>query len=155
MNQSAMLAELNKDAHDNSVALVDRARRTVTLSRTLHIVSGILALVSGSAITAIATKVLSADSWQAVSAGVAFLSGIVTLLTTTFFQDREIRQMYELAGKFLAIREEGSAALQRPGSTNDDIYKAFVSLSERYSKAASDAAPFLPMKLVRQLPPRA
>lgn len=150
-----MLVELNKDAHDNSVALVDRARRAAALSRTLHIVSGILALISGSTITAIATKVLSADSWQAVSAGIAFLSGISTLLTTTFFQDREIRQIYELAGKFLAIREEGSAALQRPRSTDDDIYQAFLSLSERYSETASDAAPFLPMKLVKQLPPRA
>jgi hypothetical protein len=155
MTPQELLVELNKDAHKNSVALVSRARRIVTTRRSLHVISGILALLSGSAITAIATKALSATTWQAVSAAVAFLSGIITLVASTFLADREVQQMFELAGRFLGIREDGSSALQQPNATDTAMYEAYLSLNERYKKAAAEAAPLLPVRRLRRLPARA
>jgi hypothetical protein len=62
-----LVIELNGEAHDGYNRVIAVAHRRVALGRILHIASGLLALLSGSAITGVATKVLDATSWQTYS----------------------------------------------------------------------------------------
>jgi hypothetical protein len=151
----SLVIELNTEAHQNYILLTRSARRQVLISRTLHVSSGILALLSGSAITAVAAKVLSPDVWQVVSAATAFLSGVSTLLVSGFFSDKDSQAMLQLAGKFLSLREEGSIIIQRPGQSEQAVFKDFERLSEGYQRVSRDAARFIPVKEGAILPPRA
>src|ERR1700730_14411004 len=127
----SLVVELNTEAHNNYILLARFAHRHLFMRRTLHVASGVLALLSGSTITAVATKALSPDVWQIVSAATAFLSGVSTLLVSGFFTDKDSQAMLELAGKFLSLREDGSIIIQRPGRTEDALCRDFERLSER------------------------
>jgi len=59
----------------------------------LNVLAGILSLTSAAAITAVINKYFTSDGVQIIAAIIAAVSGIISLLLTTYFDDGEIFNM--------------------------------------------------------------
>ena len=100
-----------------------------------------LAFASGLSILSVLQAYLpNADIVKLIAAALAFISGIVTVISQTYFDDKEILRMFEGAAEFHAIRERLqevlSAAKDASGEslqrTVSDIRKAYIELSKKY-----------------------
>jgi membrane protein implicated in regulation of membrane protease activity len=69
-------------------ALIAAANRRVRWQKILHMASGVLALISGASITAIIVELTSSMSVKVFSAALAFLSGVISLVVTSYFDEK-------------------------------------------------------------------
>ena len=110
----------------------------------LHIASGVIALLSGGAITAVVTDLTSSLQMKIFATTLAFSSGIISLVTTTLFDTKETQRMFEGAAQFLIIRDKLRALHHRRSTlTPDQFDEALGPLRTEYNKTSADFDPLL------------
>jgi hypothetical protein len=92
---------------------------------------------------------IDSNNLKNVSAAVAVLSGVVTLIANLTSNDKEIQKIYDLASKFLALREEIENILSKPEFPPKALAEATTKISKEYVKLSSEADVFeiLPSKV--------
>jgi Zn-dependent protease with chaperone function len=122
-------------------ALRDEASAKRRYRRLLSAASGILAFLSGASILSLlSTYLQNSDAAKVVAALLAFLSTFVTILTQTFFDDKETLKMWQGAAEFLALREKILDTMANYKDMTDktaqkaiaDVRKEYVKTSTKY-----------------------
>jgi hypothetical protein len=110
--ETTAIEEFTKDARELSDIYAEK-REILTkqaISRTkwnrgLHLASGLIALLSGGAITAVLTELTSSLGVKIFAAVFAFSSGIISLVASTLFDTKETQSMFDGASQFLVLRD--------------------------------------------------
>jgi hypothetical protein len=99
--------ELSKDAHEKRSFLFDRAHSLRKLRSGLRVASGLVALLSGTAATAIFAHLPYIDNagMKILSSVMIFASGLLSLFLDAIASPKEIDAMYEGTSKFLSLRD--------------------------------------------------
>jgi hypothetical protein len=122
---------------DHLMRLAERRRKW---RRHLIVFSGIIALISGGAITAVISNLTDSMTIKVLSASLAFASGLTSLFLGTYFDDKETQKMYEGAARYLEFRDRAKRAVMKPLSPAA-AYETFAKLQEEYAKLAKDYDP--------------
>jgi hypothetical protein len=96
--------------------LMGMAERRKKWRRRLIVFSGLVALISGGAITAVISDRTDSMTVKVLSAGLAFVSGLTSLFLGTYFDEKETQKMYDGAAKYLAFRDRVKRAGTNPVS---------------------------------------
>lgn len=99
----------------------------------LVICAGILALISASAVTAILVKVFAPLTMQVIAAGIATISGAISLVSTSYFSDSDSQARFEGASRYLALRESGTRLLVNPALSDKQKFSELAKLQIEYS----------------------
>jgi hypothetical protein len=70
-----------------------------------------------------------------MTAALAFISGAISLITNTFFDDKDTAKMYEGAG---AYGDRVGVLLNKPGLTGAEAHAAYGAFTEQSGKLAKD-----------------
>lgn len=110
-------------------ALIRRALKGRSWRRTLLFLAGALALLSGAAVVVeIGVHLKLVNEFRLLSASLALMSGVISLIIATYFEEREIHKLFEGAAKFLALREQAhSRTVSLP-----KLESEFIRLSDEY-----------------------
>jgi hypothetical protein len=73
-----------------------------------------------------------------LTAGLALVSGTISLVTNTFFDDKETARTYEGAGAYGELRDRVGVLLNKPGLTVAEAYTAYERFTDQSSKLAKD-----------------
>jgi hypothetical protein len=119
-DEAAVLAELvdsvavlRNTCRNKQTMLWQSARRRTKTQKGLHVAAGVIALFSGGAITSVLTAVTSSLIMKIIAAGFAFLSGMISLLTTTLFDTRETERMFDGATQYAILGNRAQSLLDR------------------------------------------
>jgi hypothetical protein len=85
--------------------LLEKAGHREQWQRTLHLASGIIMLISGGSVAALLATIGGGASLKLIGAVVAFLSGVLSLVVTTYFDPRETQKMFEGASNYGLLRD--------------------------------------------------
>jgi hypothetical protein len=119
-------------------ALVARAHKGTRWRKALNITAGVLALFSAASMTAVVAELTSSFGVKVVSAVVAFLSGITTLLVSSFFDEKEMQKAQEGAAKFLALRDQALLAARKPDMTEKLAFAELTRLLRSYNTLSAE-----------------
>jgi len=75
-------------------------------NKRLHVASGVIALFSGGAVTAVFTELTSSLVVKIFAAAFAFSSGIISLVASTMFDTKETQSMFDGANQYLVLRDQ-------------------------------------------------
>src|SRR5262249_51164042 len=81
-------------AHDKRKCLFESSHRRRRFRNVLRIASGVMALLSGTAATAIFTELTSAAGMKILSATLIFVSGLISIFLDAIANPKDIEQMY-------------------------------------------------------------
>lgn len=90
------------------------ASRRSNLRRHLNFISGLITMISGGAVWAIVTNVLTSTSLQYASAVCSFAGGLCTLITTHFLDNDQTERLLSGVAKFRTLALDASIDLFNP-----------------------------------------
>jgi hypothetical protein len=99
------IERLTVNATARRADLQQTALRKGKLRKALTVLAGILALTSAGAITTVITVAFGNIGIQLAAALTAAVSGIVSLLITSYFSENTVFQMLQGSAQYLALRE--------------------------------------------------
>ena len=102
--------------------------------KALNIAAGMLALLSAGAITSVIANVVGKDAVQLIAAGVATISGALSLVITAYYSDDEILNMLTGASKYLALRESVFRIIVNPKIEDEERYALMTQFQDAYAK---------------------
>jgi len=114
--------------------------------RILHVTAGIFALLSAASITTVLTELTNSLTVKITSVGLSFVSGIITLLMSSLFNDKETRHLFEGAAKFMILRNQARLIIQRPDLTEAKAYAELMKLDYEYQRESTEFDRFIPEK---------
>jgi hypothetical protein len=120
------------------------ARRRTSIAKCLHLVAGAFALVSASSITAVISDFTNLMTVKISSAALGFVSGFITLVFSTYFDEKETQRIFDGSTKFLKIREEAHLIGMRPDTTEKQAYTLLAKLQADYVEFSKEFDHFLP-----------
>src|SRR6516164_7079129 len=97
--------KLNDICADKREKLSRQAISRTKWNKRVHIASGVIALLSGGAVTAVFTELTSSLAVKIFAAVFAFSSGIISLVAATLFDPKETQSMFDGANQFLVLRD--------------------------------------------------
>ncbi len=142
------IQQLLEDASRKRLSLRDEAFHKRNLRRLLSVLSGLLAFISGASMLSVLAAFLpNSDAVKLTAALFAFMSTLVTILSQTYFDDREILKMFEGSSEFLAIRDKLEQILSASKDFTDkavqkaiaDVRKEYVAASKKYIDVVPDS----------------
>jgi hypothetical protein len=111
----------------------------------LQIAAGTVALLSAMVGAARPSGMIALlGGTEFVAAALAFLSGIVSLVTTTLFEVRETHRMFEGAYQFLVVRDQLRTLYHRRGMLDVERFmKALEPLRAQYDQTTKEYEPMI------------
>ena len=108
------------------------ADRKIFWAKALHVIAGVLALISGASITSLIAAVSDELAIKIFAAAIAFASGLTTLIISSYFDQKETLNLLEGASHFLTIRDEANVTITRPNLTPLEAYELLDKLRREY-----------------------
>ncbi len=143
--------DFTQECNYHSDVLTWLATRRINLRRDLSFIASLITLISGGAIWAIVTDVLTSTYLQYASAFFSLAGGLCTLVATHFLDDNQTDRLLRGAGKFRTLGLDAVINLSKPAfielrtiasdrqlSPGDGSSKS--ELSEKQSKEFREAA---------------
>jgi hypothetical protein len=115
-------------------ALADVGIKHSRTGKILHVVAGVLALLSGTSVSAAITKFVQPTSFSVIGAALAFGAGLISLITSSFFDEKEMQRIAEGLAGFATLRESADLESIRPNLNEKQAYEALKSLFARYNE---------------------
>jgi hypothetical protein len=137
------LRELAEDSQRKRKRLLSKATDRTRLRRILHVTAGVLALLSAASITSIIAELTNSMAVKIFSAALAFISGVITLLISTYMEERETLRMFEGAAGFMSIRDKATISADEAGVTESKAYTELRKLREEYGKCSKEFDPLI------------
>ena len=110
--------------------------------RSITVVAGLLALVSAGSISAIAAEFVSSKGLEIMSALVAALSGICSLVVSVYYKDEDIMNMMSGSSKYLALRESVYRLVIHPGINAAEKFGRLEKLQDQYANLDQEYAKY-------------
>jgi hypothetical protein len=144
MNPTRALETL-KDAIDiRRASLLKNAEARRRGKRNVAIACGVIALLSGTGMTAVLSPALDSASLKIVSAILAFLSGLLNIVLTNLFDDKETRRMDDGAGQLLAAQLQIEYFLLSRDMAPQQIQEFYGKISDTCVKIFNGIDSFIP-----------
>jgi len=126
--------------------LWSRARDRTTWQRRLQFASGTIALLSGVAITSVFTALGSSSlTMKILGAVLAFVSGVLSLVTTTHLDPRETERVFGCAAKYAELRDHARSLRERHrGISLNQVQEGLAKLRGESQKLTNDCDSLLP-----------
>jgi hypothetical protein len=115
-------------------ALAEAGMRHAKAKRWLQLLAGTLALLSGTTTSAVITKFVSPTHFSAIGAALAFGSGLISIITSNFFGEKDTARISEATAKYGELRELASLESIRPNVTDKQKYETLTKLYRTYSE---------------------
>src|SRR3974377_1300867 len=138
MTAVADLETVAEACRGKATTLLFFANQRTTVRKFLNIAAGVLALFSAASITAVIAELTSSFGVKVVAASVAFLSGIITLVVSSFFDEREIQKAHEGAAKFMSLRDQAHLATRRPDISEKQAFAELSNLVKLYNSISGE-----------------
>src|SRR5262245_64452448 len=106
MDQTLPLRRLIDSIDIRRTALMESAEKRRIGRRNYTFLCGVIALLSGTGMTAVLSPTLDSKYIKIGSAVLALISGILNLLLTSMFDDKETKRMIDGAGQLLATKQQ-------------------------------------------------
>jgi hypothetical protein len=97
--------ELRDSCWQKRMMLSEKAGRRERWQRALHLASGIVTLISGGSVAALIATISGAASLKLTGAVIAFCSGVISLVVTTYFDVKETQKMFVGASTYGILRD--------------------------------------------------
>jgi hypothetical protein len=136
--QRLLLTSIREFANGKRQILWSGAGARAHRRRMIGFSSGVIALVSGGSAAALLVPIANLMGVKIVSATLAFASGIITLLSASFYDDKETARMYVAAAAYGDLRDRISVVLNKPDLTLAEAHRAYVRFTEQSSKLSKD-----------------
>lgn len=121
-------------SHEKRVLLLSRAQKRVGRKKIIYVVSGSLALLSGGTASALVAPAADVIGVKIMAAGLAFVSGVISLVTTAFFDEKETAKMNEGAGRYGELRDRADVVLNSRTRQVKELDAIFSRLTDQQSK---------------------
>jgi hypothetical protein len=108
------------------------AYRRIFWAKVLHVLAGVLALISGASVISLIAAVSDELGVKIFAAAIAFASGLTTLVISSYFDQKETVNILEGASHFLALRDEANVTITRPNLTPAQAYETLDKLRREY-----------------------
>jgi hypothetical protein len=125
------------------------AHRATKWRKFLNVSAGVLALCSAASMTTIVAELTSSLGVKIFSAAVAFLSGVITLFATSFFDESDVQKAHDGAAKFMALRDKAHLAVGRPDATEKQAFAELSNLVSAYNNLSAEYDRLLPQNFLR------
>jgi hypothetical protein len=119
------------------LVLIEQANKRNRRRKLVNIAAGVLALLSGSSVSVALANVLNQTSFSILGAVLAFVSGVLSLITSTYYDDKETRQNSEGAAAYGALRDRAEIEVLHPSPSNKQSYEALKRLWTAYGDISS------------------
>jgi hypothetical protein len=120
------------------------------MKKALTILSGVLALFSAGAIATVLADVFGASGTQTVAAITAAISGVISLVMGTYYNDDDIVNLFTGSSKYLALRDNVYRLIIHQQIDDEerykrlgDLQKEYATLDETYSRFFSKSSALL------------
>jgi hypothetical protein len=144
------LARLAEVCQEKRARLGRVASRRSDWRRALHVTSGVLALISAASITAVIAQLTNSLVVKVFSAVVAFLSGLITLVISAYFDEKETMKIFEGSNKFLSLRDQADLVRDRDDVTEKQAFAALEKLRVSYASYCAEYDHYLPTEFFRR-----
>jgi hypothetical protein len=124
------------DVENKRRFLLQEAQKKQSHRRFLNVISAVLAFLSGATILSLLGSYFDGNAVKIIAAVLAFGSTLVTVIGHNFYDDRQIAQMFEGAGDFLAIREKLEQLADVEDLTTKTASKIISDASQAYKSAS-------------------
>jgi hypothetical protein len=138
------LGMLAESAHNRNQELIDIATFRRGFRQLLHVSAGIMALFAGTISVAISSGSPSTNTAQLISAVIAFLSGIITLLASTYFDEKETATIFDGAPKFLSLGNKCDSARENYNMTESELFATLETLQALHVELSNTYNHFRP-----------
>ena len=103
-----------------------------------------MALISGASVTTLFGSSFDSATIKIFAAAAAFVSGIVSLVSSIYFDSKETAKISEVAGKFLALRERCRCLILDGNAMGNHGLSELKTLNKDYADYSEIADRFLP-----------
>jgi len=80
---------------------------------------------------------------KVLSACLGFLSGMISLVMTSFFDEKETNRLFEGATRFLSLRDQVELVRLQPNLTEKQAFEALKKLRTDYEKYSAEYDRFI------------
>jgi hypothetical protein len=141
-----LLSRLREQSHQKRIVLSNISHHNAKISKILYLLSAFIALISGTSAAGQAAKAFEAYWFKDYTSGIvailALVSGVISLFTTLLFPLDATHRLYRGAVDFLALREEIDIALNKPNTTDKQLFSAYKRLDHRYIHLCHEYEPY-------------
>ena len=130
-------------------ALLSRGGKQARLYTHLHVIAGVMALLSGAAMTGVYTELLNGIGVKVISAVLVFSSGLVSLITNNYANSHEREAMFSGAAAFLELRERADLEAERVHATAAQLHSSVSKLRMEYTALSQKYDRHLPVAFHR------
>jgi hypothetical protein len=124
--------------------LFRKGRKRAETKKIMTIISGVLALLSASAIASTLTLFIGSIGMQIVAAISAAISGIISLIISSFYNDLEMAKMLTGASKYLSLRERTYNVYINPSTSTKQAYEQLSVFKDEYTNLDMEYSQYLP-----------
>jgi hypothetical protein len=128
------IRNIREVSHEKRVLLMSRAQKRTGRKKVIYVVSGSLALLSGGTASALVAPAADVIGVKIMAAALAFVSGVISLVTTAFFDEKETAKMNEGAGRYGELRDRADVILGSRVRQVKELDAIFNRLTEQQSK---------------------
>jgi hypothetical protein len=120
-------------ANQKRIALWYIADSRLKWERFFRVLSGVMALISGASVTTLFGNASDSTTTKIFAASVAFVSGVVSLVSSIYFDSKETAKICEVTGKFLALRERSRCLILHDIATGTHGMSELKTLNKDYA----------------------
>lgn len=131
------IENLREVANEKREMLLATSQGRSRKRRGIYVASGVLALLSGGSCAALIAPVTDLIGVKILSALFALTSGVISLVTTAYYDDKETGQINEGAGRYGDLRDQADVARSNPSLRLAEAHAAFAELTKQQSKLNS------------------
>ena len=116
-----------------------------------HVAAGVLAIVSGGVVSAAIAKYVSPTLFSIIGAVLAFGSGLVSIITSHFFDEKVTQRIFEGAASYAGLRANAELEALRPNLTEKQAYESVKGLLSKYNDVVRYDH-YIPLSLTKNWP---
>jgi hypothetical protein len=113
--------------------LLEVGLRRAKREKLYHTAAGALAIFSGGSVSAALSNHVSSTFFSIIGAALAFLSGLVSLITTHFFDEKVTQRIFEGAASYAGLRANAQLESVRPNLTEKQAFESLKDLLIKYN----------------------
>jgi hypothetical protein len=137
-------------AHEKRLLLLKQAQSRVNTKKYIYVLSGSLALISGGAASALVAPAADVIGVKLVAAGLAFISGVIALVTSAFFDEKETAKINEGAGRYGELRDRSDVVLNSRVRKVAELDAIFDRLTAQQSKLQQDFDQWIDVETIQK-----
>lgn len=150
-NLEQSILDLRKVCWQKRMVLIELAAKRQKWERNLHFASGVISLFSGASVAALLLLIAGKDYLKIIGSVVGGLSGVLSLIVTTYFGAKDTQKIFEGAAKYGTLRDELFILVTQIGQlSKSTIQSKFEKIYKEYGELAPRIDSYLPPNMTER-----